>query len=153
MEQLQDFKHQSSMKKTYKSKIGLELLLPVVLVLGTVLLLSLTEEPAWVGATILLPVILFVMHLFLTTNYTIEGDQLLIKSGFLFRKTVPIPSIRKIRETNNPLSAPATSLDRLEIVFGKYESVLISPKQKLEFIKHIQSINPAVEVRMKRRNT
>jgi membrane protein YdbS with pleckstrin-like domain len=153
MEQLQDSKHQSTMKKTYKSKIGLELLLPVVLVLGTVLLLSLTEEPAWAGVAILMPVILFVMHLFLTTNYTIEGDQLLIKSGFLFRKTVPIPSIRKINETNNPLSAPATSLDRLEIVFGKYESVLISPKQKLEFIQHIQSINPAVELRMKRRDT
>ncbi len=153
MEQLQDSKHQSSVKKTYKSKIGLELLLPVVLVLGTVLLLSLAEEPAWAGVAILMPVILFVMHLFLTTCYTIEGDQLLIKSGFLFRKTVPIPSIRKIRETNNPLSAPATSLDRLEIVFGKYESVLISPKQKLEFIQHIQTINPAVEVRMKRRNT
>lgn len=141
------------MKKTYKSKIGLELLLPVVLVLGAVLLLSLAEEPAWAGVAILMPVILFVMHLFLTTNYTIEGDQLLIKSGFLFRKTVPIPDIRKINETHNPLSAPATSLDRLEIVFGKYESVLISPKQKHEFIKHIQSINPGVEVRMKRRNT
>jgi hypothetical protein len=72
---------------------------------------------------------------------------------FLFRKTVPIPGIRKISETHNPLSAPATSLDRLEIVFGRNDSILISPKQKLEFIKHIQSINPGVEVRMKRRNT
>ncbi len=97
-----------------------------------------------------LPVIAFMVHLFLTTNYTIEGDALTIRSGFLFNKTIAINTIEKIAETNNFLSSPATSLDRLEITYGKYDSVLISPKQKKEFIAAITTQNPNVIVKFKK---
>ena len=33
------------MKKIYKSKIGLELVIPIVLILGTVLILTISENP------------------------------------------------------------------------------------------------------------
>jgi membrane protein YdbS with pleckstrin-like domain len=137
------------MKKIYKSKIGLELLIPLVLIFGTVLFLTLNEEPSWIGILILLPIILFVVHMFLTTNYTIESDELTIKCGFLFNKTIDIKTIKKITETNNPLSSPATSLDRLEINYGKFDTVIISPKRKKEFIENITTLNPNVEVKFK----
>jgi len=139
------------MKTIYKSKIGLELVIPLVLVFGTVLALTISQEPNWIGIVILLPLILFVVHMFMTTNYTIESDKLTIKCGFLFNKTIDIKTIKKITETNNPLSSPATSLDRLEINYGKYDSVIISPKQKSEFINDIKGLNPNVEVKYKKK--
>lgn len=135
------------MKKVFMSKIGLELVIPLVLVFGTVLFLTLSEEPSRIGILILLPTILFVVHMFMTTNYTIESDELTIKCGFLFNKTIDIKTIRKITETNNPLSSPATSLDRLEIKYGKYDTILISPKKKKEFIENITTLNPNVEIK------
>lgn len=137
------------MKKVYNSKIGLELVIPLVLIFGTVLFLTLYEEPSWIGILILLPTILFVVHMFLTTNYTIESDELTIKCGFLFNKTIDIKTIRKITETNNPLSSPATSLDRLEIKYGKFDTVIISPKKKKEFIENITTLNPNIEVKFR----
>lgn len=137
------------MKKTYKSKIGLELAIPLVLVFGTVLTLTISQEPSWIGIVIFLPVILFVVHMFMTTEYTIDNDKLTVKCGFLYNKTIDIKSIRKITETNNPLSSPATSLDRLEINYRKFDSVLISPKQKSEFINEIKRLNPNIEVKYK----
>mgnify|MGYP003942736875 FL=1 len=137
------------MKKIYKSKIGLELAIPLVLVFGTVLTLTISQEPSWIGIVIFLPVILFVVHMFMTTEYTIDNDKLTVKCGFLYNKTIDIKSIRKITETNNPLKSPATSLDRLEINYGKFDSVLISPKQKSEFINEIKRLNPNIEVKYK----
>lgn len=139
------------MKKIYKSKIGLELVIPIVLILGTILFLTLIKEPSWIGIVILLPLILLLVHIFLTTNYTIESNELVIKSGFLFNRTIDIKAIKKITETNNPISSPATSLDRLEITYGKPGSIIISPKQKTEFIQHIKRLNPSVEVKLKKK--
>ncbi|WP_226389294.1 PH domain-containing protein [Penaeicola halotolerans] len=139
------------MKKIYKSKIGIELVMPLVLIFGTVLFLTLNEEPSWIGIVILLPVIFFVLHMFMTTKYTIDGDKLTVKCGFLYNKIIDIKSIKKITETNNPLSSPATSLDRLEINYGKFDSAIISPKQKSEFINDIKGLNPNVEVKYKKK--
>src|SRR5690606_21134800 len=139
------------MKKVYNSKIGLELVIPLVLIFGTILFLTVNEKPSWVGIVILLLVILFVVHMFLTTNYTIESDELTIKCGFLFNKTIDIKTIKKITCTNNPLSSPATSLDRLEINYGKFDSVIISTKKKKEFIENITILNPNVEVNFKKK--
>ncbi len=135
------------MKKIYNSKIGLELVIPLVLIFGTALAMTIIEKPNLKVIAILLPVILFVVHMFLTTNYTIESDDLIIKCGFLSNKTIDIKTIKKITETNNPLSSPATSLDRLEINYGKFDKILISPKNKTEFIDDIKRLNPNVEVK------
>ena len=97
----------------------------------------------------ILPVILFVIHMFMTTVYTIDGDKLTIKCGFLYNKNIDIKTIKMISETNNALSSPATSLDRLEINYGKFDSVIISPKLKSEFINEIMRLNPNVEVKYK----
>jgi hypothetical protein len=88
--------------------------------------------------------------MFLTTNYTIDSNKLTIKCGFLYNKTIDIKTIKKITETNNPLSSPAASLDRLEIAYGKNDSILISPKQKSEFINDIKRINPGIEIKLKK---
>lgn len=139
------------MKKIFKSKIGLELVIPLVIVFGTVLAVTISQEPSWIGIVILLPVILFVIYMFMTTEYKIENDELTIKCGFLYNKIIDIKTIKKIKETNNPLSSPATSLDRLEINYGKFDSIIISPKLKSEFINDIKRVNPNVEIKYKKK--
>jgi hypothetical protein len=132
--------------KTYKSKIGLELAIPIVVVFAGVFVINIFEDPNWFGIASLLVVFAFVIHLFLTTNYKIDGDQLTVKSGFIVNKQIEITAITKIVETNNPISSPATSIDRLEIMFNKYDTIVISPKLKSEFLAHILLINPHIEV-------
>lgn len=137
------------MSKVYKSKIGVELVIPLIIVFGTLLFLVLSDKPSWSGLAILLAVIFFIIHLFMTTYYEINGHRLTIRCGFLFNKTIDINSIKKLSETNNPFSSPATSMDRIEISYSEYDSVVISPKEKKEFINNIQSLNPSVEVQYK----
>jgi hypothetical protein len=141
------------MTKVFKSKIGLELVIPLMVIFGTILYLMLSDKPSWLGLFILLPVIAIIAHMFVTTNYVIHEDTLTIRCGFLYRKTIDINSIKKISETNNLLSAPATSLDRLEITFGKYDGVIISPKNKQAFITDLVKLNPNIEVKYSKNKT
>ncbi|WP_428663382.1 PH domain-containing protein [Runella sp.] len=41
-----------------------------------------------------------------------------IKSGLFFSKSLEINSIKKIVETRNPISSPALSLDRIELIYN-----------------------------------
>lgn len=138
------------MNRVYPSKIGIEILIITGLPLALVLFISAFQGFNWVGIGVVVFLCLLMLYLFRFTKYTIEGNDLKISSGFLYNKKISIRSIRKIKATNNPLSAPAVSLDRLEIVFDKNERVLISPKEKDAFVAHIQTLNPAVEVDLKK---
>lgn len=72
-----------------------------------------------------------------TTGYFIEEEKLIIQSGPL-KKTIVISEIKKIVRTKNPLSAPALSMDRLEISYGKFEMALVSPKDRHQFIAKLK---------------
>ncbi|MBT8299549.1 MAG: PH domain-containing protein [Maribacter sp.] len=133
----------------YKSKIGLSIVLLLVLVLGTTSYLMI-KDGAWLGLLLNILVALVIGYIFIQTRYTIKGDILIVKCTFLINKSYEIKRITKITETNNPLSAPAASLDRLEINFDNYDSVLISPKQKSEFISHLKILNPNIVVTLKK---
>lgn len=130
---------------TYRSKIGLELIIPLCMIFGAIGIAMIFGK-ARMGILFLLPVVSFVLHLLLTTYYVVEGHTLIIKCGFLYNLIVDINTIKKIRETNNALSSPAASLDRLEISYGKFDDVMISPKDKAGFINQLKSINHAIEV-------
>lgn len=82
----------------------------------------------------------------MSINYKIEKENLNVKCTFLVNENIEINTIRKITETYNPLSSPAASIDRIEIFYNKFDSVLISPKKKKEFIEDILKINPNIEV-------
>ena len=103
----------------------------------------------WLGMVFLGLLLLFIIHMFSTTFYTIEGDLLKIKCGFLYNQTLPIASIKKVESTRNPLSAPALSLDRLEIRYGTWDSVLVSPRDQRAFAQHLKEVNPAIELNLK----
>jgi hypothetical protein len=77
-----------------------------------------------------------------STYYAIEGDTLLIRSGFI-RWRVPIREIRSIQPTRSLLSSPALSLDRLRIDYGR-TPIMISPEEKQRFIETLRAVNPAI---------
>jgi phosphoglycerol transferase MdoB-like AlkP superfamily enzyme len=59
--------------KTYKSKIGLELIIPLFLIFSWSLF-ELVSKKAWSGILIMLLPIVFILHTILSINYKIEKE-------------------------------------------------------------------------------
>lgn len=103
----------------------------------------------WVMAAFLIAVIAFVLSFVLRTYYQIEGNNLKIVCGFLFRQEIDIMKIRKIEKTVNPISSPALSIrHRIEIFYNTYDSVIISPELQAEFIQTLKLINTNISTNL-----
>ncbi len=97
-------------------------------------------------SAIMVPIIAFTLNIFFGTSYTIiDQNELIVKCGMIYHSTVPISSIKSIRKTRNPISAPAPSMDRIELHYGKWDSVILSPRDKRNFINELQKINPNIK--------
>ena len=75
------------------------------------------------------------------TNYTLTGRHLVVKAGPL-RWTIAIDTITGVAPEGGLFSmrsAPALSLDRLAVRYGKSKRLLISPADKAGFMKDIAS--------------
>lgn len=103
---------------------------------GVFSLLADTQKEAPALVILILSVILplFLLWIWCTTFYILDEESLVIRYG-PFSKTIPLQSIRSVKKTRNPLSSPALSLQRIEIAYGKYDFVLISPKDRDAFIE------------------
>lgn len=134
----------------FRSKIskGLLLLMIVAILLAPGIMLY-HHSHLWEAAILAVVTSILCLPAILNTYYIIEDHMLKIRSGLFYKKELSIVSIRKIVETNNMISSPAASLDRLELFYNSFDSVLISPKDKAGFIRAIQAINPEVEVKYK----
>ena len=86
----------------------------------------------------------FVLHMFLNTTYKIEKGKLYIKCGFFNYNPVNIGEMKKVSKSSNIISSPAASFDRIEIRYGKFEELIISPKHKTKFVEDLQKINPEI---------
>lgn len=135
--------------KKYKSKISWKLIAFLAVMFSFIGFEVVTNPINWLALMVLLLCLLFIIHLFTSISYTIIEDELKVKAGFLVNTKIPISSIHKIKETNNLISSPAASLDRLEIFYGKYESIIISPMDKNEFIQDLLKINPNIAMEYK----
>ena len=132
----------------YKSKIGLELAIPLVLIYGTILIFIMLQPFNWLGVVIMFLLILFTLHTFLKTYYSISGEELFIRCGAIYHIKILISSINKIEKSNSLLSAPATSIDRLAVYYDGNKMVLISPKDKEGFIAKLILINPSIQINL-----
>ncbi len=128
--------------KVFVSKIDYWLLAVILLCVAvsayaaaSLLGVELTLSNSLPAAFILFIGVVFPLWLLGSTRYYINGhkNQLIITSG-PFKWRIDIDSINSITETRNPLSGPALSLDRLLICYGHHRQIMISPKQKHEFL-------------------
>jgi len=98
---------------------------------------------------VIVATIAFILHAFLSTRYWINDNQeLRLKAGFINDLTIPIESITKVHKTSSFLASPAASFDRIEVFYGKWNSVIISPKEKQQFIFALKKINPDIETKL-----
>ena len=135
--------------KKYKSKIGTGITSLLVIIIGGISTMMIINQ-IWFGLAINMAVAGFTIYLFASFRYLINDSELIIKSGFVKKIIIKIENIKKIEETNNPLSSPAASLDRLAIYYDKSGFVLISPREKMEFIKNLTDINTKIVVTLKK---
>lgn len=133
--------------KIYKSKVDKALLFPIVLVIS-VLCFIMVFAASWSGLASVLLVSLLVADIFLRTRYKIEDLQLKVNCSFFVNTTVEINRISKIQRSTSFLSSPATSFDRIEIIYNKFESLIISPADKLTFVESLKQINPRIEIKL-----
>lgn len=124
-----------------------------VLLWGAVLFLIgsfifLPGGPKGIGETttaivMIVPFSAFILWVWFGTYYEIKEEQLIVVGG-PFRWKIDIMSINTIKKSLNPLSSPALSLKRLEIRYGKWKTILISPKHEEQFCEMIQKVNPKI---------
>ena len=126
--------------KIYKSKVDWWLIILIGCVFGYPIIDGILTNEYFLSAIFAFVLVLFFL-LSKTIRYKIEGENLMI-----WNTKIEIKSIRKIYRTNNPLSSPALSLDRLAIVYNKFDEILISPKEINEFIDELLKINPSIEI-------
>lgn len=96
-----------------------------------------------------IPVSLLILWFWFTTFYVITDTKLVIRSAFI-HINISVYDIQSIQKTTNILSSPALSLDRLKIVYDSEKSVLISPKNRGEFLEELLKLNPSIEVENKK---
>lgn len=127
------------MKKTYRSKVDIWLIVFIAAVFflpGYLYLYVAFSALDFSIITIL--TVLCLIPLF-SIKYVIDDEYLTIKLLYIFSSRFKIDDIKYIRPTNTLLSAPAASIDRLEIQFDK-DTVIISPVKKDDFIKTLQEL-------------
>lgn len=130
--------------KIYKSKIDYWLAIP--LVYPIFLSVSSMIEGKWIGYLGFFIIIFLVWIISKSTRYVIDNNQLIVKCMFIVNERIDIAKIRKIEKTNNILSSPALSLDRIAVRYNKFDEVYISPKEKQLFVEELLKINPEIEV-------
>lgn len=127
--------------KIYKSKIDWWLILLIVGVLGYPIVDGILSKEYTLSIVFSILLVLF-YFLAKSIQYKIDGENLII-----WKTKIPIQSIHKVYRTRIPLSSPALSLDRIGVLYNKYDEIFISPKEREEFIKELLKVNPNIEVK------
>lgn len=113
-----------------------------VLLSGCSLLTICASLPLLQHSLWLLPLALFILILgaglplwmLLSTHYTLTQSHLLITCAF-FHWKIPLADITQVSPSRSVISSPALSLNRLAVRYGRYNEVLISPRNPHEFLQ------------------
>ncbi|WP_438313148.1 PH domain-containing protein [Sporosarcina sp. FA9] len=79
------------------------------------------------------------------TGYRIGNVTIKIENG-PFRSKVTINEIKKISKRRSLLATPALSVGRLVLQCGKYNEILLSPKNENKFIELLLTKNPQIKI-------
>lgn len=130
-------------RKVYRSRYGTVVIMSVfalAAIEAAVLYHSCTATHIAVAA------VFFALYvLMLRCEYIIEGGTLAVRAYFVLAR-IDISAIKRIEPSGSFLSAPAMSMRRIRISYGKYDEILISPVRQDEFIKELLKVNPGIEV-------
>jgi len=129
--------------KEFKSKedswiVGITYLASVISLYSVfhVLNESISTESLFIAIFLFLVGCVFPIWLVVSLRYKVSQDLLKITCG-PFRWNIPLEEIKSVKPSGLIASAPALSLDRLLIIYGKGQVVLVSPADKSGFISAI----------------
>lgn len=110
------------------------------------------ESLLFVLLFLLFEIVLFLLiaDAFIRCRYIFKENYLYIQSGIFVCTEIPYVNIKSFCESNDILSAPACSLDRIKIVYknkktGKESFTLVSPRNKQMFMEKLGAMIEANE--------
>jgi hypothetical protein len=127
----------------FRSAIGWSFKIPALAV-GAGLVLSQSNgihPPALVALGFSVALIVW---LYVSTEYVVTADGLRVRSGPVYSR-IDAKLIDRVRPTKSILSAPALSLDRLE-VSGSFGSIVVSPSDKTGFVRALKAVAPQLRL-------
>lgn len=134
------------MKTIYRSGISWGLVALIALVLLPVYALMIYLS-VWIGLALLVILTAFIVDTLVNTRYTIEGKTLQVQCGIFDKKQFDIDRITEIARTTSLESAPAASMDRIQLRLKKRQRLILSHRQQQAFIDHLLRINPHIVVK------
>lgn len=129
-------------RMTFYSKRDLWLGVLMLGVIGYSTTVALIESGWSLIGFILVLIFGFVCWLWVGTFYVVSEGMLYIHSG-PFKSTYDVNLIYSVNDTKNPISAPALSIDRMEVK-GQGIYIIISPEDKTGFVEALQKENPNI---------
>ncbi len=140
----------SPSRNRYRSKVDAWLAAMLIGAFLLTLLLTLAEvfSSAWWIVLLVFAVWGFVLSLLFPLYYEITPSSLLVRSGWI-RREIPLTCIQRVFPARNPLSAPALSLDRLQVDYTRGSLprfVLISPRDTTGFLRNLAESAGSLEM-------
>ena len=136
-----------NVKAIFKAKVSWWIFLPIYALFLYFAILGIIDEKWSIVLIMAITAVIF-LNLTLFTRYIVTlKDELFIQIGWFGGYKILISDILSIEKTRIALASPAPSLDRIQINYGKYSSVIISPADKLAFIKFLREINPNISLK------
>ena len=123
--------------KYYKEKSSLYLLLLLVFPMG-LYFFSDDRRLFMYFLFLFIPLVAFSSRSYLIRDKTLKTPT----------KYININSILKIERRKFNIKSKYFSFDKIVLTFDENETVKISPKEEQDFIKHLLSINPNIEVKI-----
>ncbi len=134
------------MDREFRSKVGWWYHLVMILVCGGCILAFLQSNIWWIIGMVLITML--VIHVFLNTWYKVTEDGMLIAHcSFFPEKKIAIADIQALEPTMMPVSSYALSLDRIIIWTNDHPWIMVSPRNKNEFVKLLRNINPEIVIK------
>jgi len=101
------------------------------------------------SSLIVLPVIVLFIWCWSNTEYLVDNNQLKINCG-PFHWNIPIADIKRIYLNQGTVGGtikPTLSWDCMEIEYGNYKTISITPEDQNHFISLLKSQNGKIEVK------
>jgi hypothetical protein len=93
------------------------------------------------GIYVLVFVLVIIIIVSRTTNYTIKDDFLIVKNIYSGNSKIAVSTIKKVSEVKTLVSLSRLSLNRIIISHSKYDEIAISPKDLDSFLAELKKIN------------
>lgn len=143
--------------KYYKPKIeGWFWILIFVLTFSLLMVCSISEDGlSWPGIVVIcvfVAIFMILIWLITTVKYAIRGTELGVRNLAYKWEWFPIEKIESVESVKSVLAGAALSFNRLSIKFTDRKVLKstmpleIAPKDKIEFINDLKSVNPNIKI-------